>query len=387
MDKYQIFISYRRDGGDALAGRLADRFNALGYKVFYDVESMRSGTFNKQLFDAILQCDAVLLVLPPNALDRCVNEDDWVRQELSFALKHNKKIIPIMMRGFEFPKTLPADIDNVRNMEGVTASSEYFDAVIERIKSLLDFEPIKQQPLKETETNIKFPLFLKTPDSKLHTIAPQIIRIVREAHCDLFSEEDVGQRLDNAVNVIFKDSALDVAHKTIYLMSLWSIYNYCDYLYKFKPLMYENRLAEMIWLFLELDHPKRSFYDDYHSVRDLLFKCSMLNVASVFYINSASCERREVPCDILKEVSYTVQFLTSLQTNSEMFNDQLGMFFGAVMACAMNVNMDKKKAAKLKKYLLINYKYLNKKNIALSKTTISVIASGIAMCEKYMTME
>jgi len=25
MDKYQIFISYRRDGGDALAGRLADR--------------------------------------------------------------------------------------------------------------------------------------------------------------------------------------------------------------------------------------------------------------------------------------------------------------------------------------------------------------------------
>ena len=48
-NNYNIFISYRRDGGDALAGRLADRFTTLGYKVFYDVEkdncytSCRSG--------------------------------------------------------------------------------------------------------------------------------------------------------------------------------------------------------------------------------------------------------------------------------------------------------------------------------------------------------
>lgn len=53
MGKYQIFISYRRDGGDALAGRLADRFNALGYKVFFDVESMRSRIFNTQILNAI----------------------------------------------------------------------------------------------------------------------------------------------------------------------------------------------------------------------------------------------------------------------------------------------------------------------------------------------
>ena len=164
MDNYQIFISYRRDGGDALAGRFADRFNALGYKVFYDVESMRSGTFNTQILDAIVQCSDVLLVLPPNALDRCINEDDWVRQELAFALKHNKNIIPIMMRGFEFPKVLPADIDSIRNMEGVTASSEYFDAVIDKIKSLLSSSANKSSLLEQKlETKeyyqIKTPLF------------------------------------------------------------------------------------------------------------------------------------------------------------------------------------------------------------------------------------
>ncbi len=33
-EKYQIFISYRRDGGEDLATLLRDRFTALGYKVF-----------------------------------------------------------------------------------------------------------------------------------------------------------------------------------------------------------------------------------------------------------------------------------------------------------------------------------------------------------------
>lgn len=137
MGQYQIFISYRRDGGDALAGRIADRFNALGYKVFFDVESMRSGAFNLQLLDALEQCSDVLLVLPPKALDRCVNKDDWVRKELEFALKKEKNIIPIMMRGFEFPAEMPKEIEKIRYMEGATASSEYFDAVISRIESFL----------------------------------------------------------------------------------------------------------------------------------------------------------------------------------------------------------------------------------------------------------
>lgn len=164
MDNYQIFISYRRDGGDALAGRLADRLSASGYRVFFDVESMRSGTFNTQILDAIEQCNDIILVLPPNGLDRCVNNGDWVRQELAFALKHNKNIIPIMMRGFNFPQILPADIDKIRYMEGITASSEYFDAVVEKIKNLLvsnsQATVLSERKLETKEFfKIKTPLF------------------------------------------------------------------------------------------------------------------------------------------------------------------------------------------------------------------------------------
>ena len=87
-----------------LAGRLHERFTRMGYRVFYDIESLRSGDFNTKLLEVIEECEDMLLVLPPGGLDRCVNEDDWVRQEVVHALKHQKNIIPVMMRNFTFRK-------------------------------------------------------------------------------------------------------------------------------------------------------------------------------------------------------------------------------------------------------------------------------------------
>ena len=39
--KYDIFISYRRDGGDTLAQLIYDRLTDRGYSVFLDIESLR----------------------------------------------------------------------------------------------------------------------------------------------------------------------------------------------------------------------------------------------------------------------------------------------------------------------------------------------------------
>ena len=98
---------------------------------------MHSGAFNKQIFDALGSCRDVMLILPPNALDRCVNESDWVRIELSYALRNQKNIIPVIMKDFEFPESLPYEIDRIRYIEGVKASNEYFDAVVQRIESMM----------------------------------------------------------------------------------------------------------------------------------------------------------------------------------------------------------------------------------------------------------
>lgn len=136
--KYQIFISYRREGGESLAALLHERFTRMGYRVFYDVESLRSGNFNEKLLDVIEECNDVLLVLPPNGLDRCIgNPEDWVRREIAHAVKCEKNIIPVMMRNFVFPENLPEDIEPVVRMNGVSANMEYFDAVMHKITEQL----------------------------------------------------------------------------------------------------------------------------------------------------------------------------------------------------------------------------------------------------------
>ncbi|MBQ7562104.1 MAG: toll/interleukin-1 receptor domain-containing protein [Synergistaceae bacterium] len=146
QSKYQIFISYRRDGGEDLARLLENKLTDRGFKVFFDVESLRSGAFNKALFEKIAECIDVLVVLPPHALDRCVDPNDWVRLEIARALELDKNVIPIMMRNFEFPEILPADIDELRHMNGISANNEYFDASIEKLVSHF----IRSKPLDGT---------------------------------------------------------------------------------------------------------------------------------------------------------------------------------------------------------------------------------------------
>ena len=153
MADFQIFISYRRDGGEHLAGRVSDKLNDKGYVVFYDVESMRSGPFNEQIYRAIDQCTDVLLVLPPNALDRCKNEDDWVRKEIVYAMKTGKNVIPLLMPGFAWPTIMPEGMENVDKQEGVKVDSTYFNAMLQRIEELLEASP--KQKNTEDDSQLK----------------------------------------------------------------------------------------------------------------------------------------------------------------------------------------------------------------------------------------
>lgn len=132
--QYDIFISYRRSSYDT-ANLVATRLRAEGYSVFFDMETLRTGKFNEQLFGAIEQCQDFVVVLPPNALDRCVNEDDWVRLEVCHAMKHNKNIIPVMLNGFQWPNPMPVGMEELCNYQAITASSrEYFDLALERMQ-------------------------------------------------------------------------------------------------------------------------------------------------------------------------------------------------------------------------------------------------------------
>lgn len=128
-----IFISYRRDGGDMTAMHIYQALKERGYDLFYDVEVLRSGKFNEALLKQIQSCKDFIIVLSPHALDRCEDENDWVRQEIAEAIKEKKNIVPVMMNGFQFPENLPEDINELRFHTGLTSSTEYFQESINRL--------------------------------------------------------------------------------------------------------------------------------------------------------------------------------------------------------------------------------------------------------------
>lgn len=134
MKKYDIFVSYRRTSYET-ANLIATRLKSAGYSVFFDLETLRSGKFNDQLYDVIDKCKDFILVLSSNALDRCVNDDDWVRLETCRALAGKKNIIPIMLNGFDWPKPMPKGMEELSNYNAMVAGAvEYFDLSMEKLQ-------------------------------------------------------------------------------------------------------------------------------------------------------------------------------------------------------------------------------------------------------------
>lgn len=134
---YDVFISYRREGGFALARLLYEYLTNAGIKVFLDLEELSSGPFNENLYSSIEKSTNFVLVLPEKALDRCQSENDWLRLEVEHAIKHKKNIVPFMVNGFDFPADLPPSIQILQFFNGVQGSREYFDASMKKLIAML----------------------------------------------------------------------------------------------------------------------------------------------------------------------------------------------------------------------------------------------------------
>jgi len=136
VQRYDIFISYRREGGYDTAQLLYDRLTQMRYRVSFDLETLRGGKFNTQLYKRIEECSDVLVVMSKDSLSlKEHQEDDWFRLEIAHALKHKKNIVPVFLRDFKFPQKgeLPPDIADLVDYQGVTASQEHFDSTLKKI--------------------------------------------------------------------------------------------------------------------------------------------------------------------------------------------------------------------------------------------------------------
>jgi hypothetical protein len=101
-ERRTVFISYRRKLDEVTARMLKQELTARGFDVFLDVDDLGpSSRFDQSLLAEIERRHNFLIVLSPGSLDRCVDEDDWLRLEITHALSTGRKIVPLTRGGFD----------------------------------------------------------------------------------------------------------------------------------------------------------------------------------------------------------------------------------------------------------------------------------------------
>lgn len=145
-EKYDIFISYRRQGGEDEAWKLKLFLERLGYLVFMDRDALRSGDFNEQLYRRIEECRDFLLICSPYVLDRCRNEDDWVRKEITHAIQNKKNIIPVWLNGFDSSQMedIPPELESLRRLQAVAPQNATYEECIRKLSKYLRAKPVKR---------------------------------------------------------------------------------------------------------------------------------------------------------------------------------------------------------------------------------------------------
>ena len=138
--KYDVFISYRIEGGYETAKHLNDLLVRDGYRVSFDIDTLRNGDFDTQLLERIEQCKDFILIVDAHAFDRTLDptfdpQKDWVHRELAHALKYKKNIIPVFLYNVStFPEGLPNDISEVTTKHGPEYNKYYFNDFYIKLK-------------------------------------------------------------------------------------------------------------------------------------------------------------------------------------------------------------------------------------------------------------
>jgi TIR domain len=145
-----VFISYRRGDSEGQARALSIELGDLIGKdsVFMDVDSIALGRDFRQVLQESLQaCDIMLALIGPNWLEakdaagnrRLDSPGDFVRQEISSALKRNIAVTPVLLQeaSMPTPDRLPDDLKDLAFRNGFEISHTRWESdVREMLKRL-----------------------------------------------------------------------------------------------------------------------------------------------------------------------------------------------------------------------------------------------------------
>lgn len=95
--KYEVFISYRRQGGSEYAELVKGELVRRGYKeskIFLDTRSISNGNYRTKIDDAISQSQNVVVIISKGCFDNQSEDSNWTR-EITRALTMGINVVPI----------------------------------------------------------------------------------------------------------------------------------------------------------------------------------------------------------------------------------------------------------------------------------------------------
>ena len=193
-----IFISYRREDGGPYAGRLYDALvtHLDRDTVFFDIDSIGPGEdFRDVLQRTLSSCKVVLAVIGTRwstvqdkaGRTRITNDLDYVRMEISYALKNGLKVIPVLVGGAAIPEEaeLPPDLHALRYRNAWDLSDRRFhqdvqilvDVIRKALSSSGSDTPAPDTPMPATPSPapvFRAPAPTKTPAAERATDGPSL---------------------------------------------------------------------------------------------------------------------------------------------------------------------------------------------------------------------
>lgn len=157
--KYDVFISYRRDGGLPYASVLKEHLQNLGYaenRVFLDLDSLGPGKYKPNLIQSVQDSNNVVVLITKGCFENLEKHQDWL-DEIEAAIREKKNIVPI-------------DYDEIKNLDQ--------RALPEVIKELLEYQASRFDPqkLKESASSL-LKYLIKDPDiENTETKTPYVSR-------------------------------------------------------------------------------------------------------------------------------------------------------------------------------------------------------------------
>ncbi|MBI1282504.1 MAG: SUMF1/EgtB/PvdO family nonheme iron enzyme [Anaerolineaceae bacterium] len=139
MEQKTVFISYRRTQSKHLARSIYMDLKANGWDVFFDINSIDSGDFDKIILNQVGARAHFILLISTDSLTRCVNDGDWVLREIQEAVRLGRNIVPIIEEGADFNREvsyLPLDLRAILiKKSALSLPNDYFEAGMDKLRT------------------------------------------------------------------------------------------------------------------------------------------------------------------------------------------------------------------------------------------------------------